>query len=59
MRAELDDPRGRSYLSCRVQVPFSSKSTHLWLYEQQVFRPVIKADDAIMLVTGTDFQESE
>jgi len=33
-------------------------NTHLWSYEQQDFRRVIKADDAYMLVTGTGVYES-
>ncbi len=53
MRDELGDREGRPYMSCRVQGTFSSEHTHLWSYEQQDFRRVIKADDAYMLVTGT------
>ncbi len=45
-------------MSCRIQGTFSSKHTHLWSYEQQDFRRVIKADDAYMLVTGTGVYES-
>jgi hypothetical protein len=59
MRDELGDREGCPYISCRVHVPFSSKHTHLWLYEQQDFRRVIKAADANMLVTGTDVHDSE
>jgi hypothetical protein len=49
-----DDREGRPYILCKVQMPFFSRRTHLWSYEEQVFRRVIKAGDANMLVTGTD-----
>ena len=59
MRDELGDREGRLYMSCRVQGTFSSEHTQLWSYEQQDCRRVIKADDANMLVTGTDVHDSE
>ncbi len=44
---------------CRIQGIFSSEHTHLWSYEQQDFRRVIKADDAYMLVADTDVHDNE
>jgi len=55
---EIDANWTTAYISCRVQGAFSSEHTHLWSYEQQDFRRVIKADDAYMLVTGTGVYES-
>ena len=59
LQQERGDREGRPYMLCRIQGIFSSEHTHLWSYEQQDFRRVIKADDAYMLVTGTDVHVSE
>ena len=59
LQHELGDREGRPYMLCRIQGIFSSEHTHLWSYEQQDFRRVIKADDANMLVAGTDVHANE